>query len=89
MFVEKVIWLLLHRRQIDRKLGYLVWDAINELTRNGYFFCVSDYHSLDYYNNRDLHDISDETPSEEEINNYIYEQNYGIDKDYDDKDIDI
>ena len=30
-----------------------------------------------------------ETPREEEINNYIYEQNYGIDKDYDDRDIDI
>ena len=30
-----------------------------------------------------------ETPREEEINNYIYEQNYGIDKDYDDTDIDI
>ncbi len=25
----------------------------------------------------------------EEINNYIYEQNYGIDIDYDDRDIDI
>ncbi len=32
---------------------------------------------------------SDYTPREEEINNYIYEQNYGIDKDYDDRDIDI
>ena len=30
-----------------------------------------------------------ETPREEEINSYIYEQNYGIDKDYDDRDIDI
>ena len=30
-----------------------------------------------------------DTPREEEINNYIYEQNYEIDKDYDDRDIDI
>ena len=50
---------------------------------------ITAYHSLDYYNDRDLHDIADGTPREEEINKYIYEQNYGIDKDYDDKDIDI
>ena len=47
------------------------------------------YHSLDYYNDRDLHDIADGTPREEEINDYIYEQNYGYDKDYDDRDFDI
>ena len=29
------------------------------------------------------------TPREEEINNYIYEQNYSYDKDYDDRDFDI
>ena len=43
---------------------------------------------LDYYNDRDLHDIADVTPREE-INNYIYEQNYIYDKDYDDRDFDI
>ena len=55
-------------------------DVVKEITA---------YHSLDYYNDRDLHDIADGTPREEEINDYIYEQNYGYDKDYDDLDIDI
>ena len=55
-------------------------DVVKEITA---------YHSLDYYNDRDLHDIADGTPREEEINDYIYEQNYGYDKEYDDKDIDI
>lgn len=50
---------------------------------------ITSYHRLDYYNDRDLHDIADGTPREEEINDYIYEQNYGYDKDYDDKDFDI
>ncbi len=50
---------------------------------------ITVYHSLDYYNDRDLHDIADGTPREEEINDYIYEQNYGYDKDYEDKDFDI
>ena len=50
---------------------------------------ITSYYGLGYYNDRDLHDIADDTPREEEINNYIYEQNYGIDKDYDDRDIDI
>ena len=50
---------------------------------------ITSYHGLDYYSDRDLHDIAADTPREEEINNYIYEQNYGIDKDYDDRDIDI
>lgn len=49
---------------------------------------ITAYHSLDYYNDRDLHDIADGTPKEE-INDYIYEQNYGYDKDYDDRDFDI
>lgn len=55
-------------------------DVVKEITA---------YHSLDYYNDRDLHDIADGTPREEEINDYIYEQNYGTDKDYEDYDIDI
>lgn len=50
---------------------------------------ITSYHGLGYYSDRDLHDIADDTPREEEINNYIYEQNYRIDKDYDDRDIDI
>lgn len=50
---------------------------------------ITSYHDLGYYNDRGLHEIADDTPREEEINNYIYEQNYGIDKDYDDRDIDI
>ena len=49
---------------------------------------ITAYHSLDYYNDKDLHDIADGTPKEE-INDYIYEQNYGYDKDYDDRDFDI
>lgn len=50
---------------------------------------ITSYHCFDYYNDRDLHDIVDGTPREEEINDYIYEQNYGTDKDYDDYDIGI
>lgn len=50
---------------------------------------ITSYHGLGYYNDRDLHDIADGTSREDEINDYIYEQNYGIDKDYDDRDIDI
>ena len=50
---------------------------------------ITSYHGLGYYSDRDLHDIADYTPREEEINNYNYEKNYGIDKDYDDRDIDI
>ena len=50
---------------------------------------ITSYHRLGYYNDRDLQDIADDTPREEEINNYIYEQNYVYDKDYDDRDIDI
>lgn len=55
-------------------------DVVKEITA---------YHSLDYYNDRDLYDIADCTPRGEEINDYIYEQNYGYDNDYDDIDIDI
>lgn len=50
---------------------------------------ITGYHSLDYYNDSDLHDIADGTPREEEINDYIYEQSHSYDKDYDDKDFDI
>lgn len=50
---------------------------------------ITGYHSLDYYNDSDLHDIADGTPRGEEINDYIYEQNHSYDKDYDDKNFDI
>ena len=50
---------------------------------------ITAYHSLDYYNDRDLPDIADSTTREKEINDYIYEQNYGYEKDYDDRDFDI
>lgn len=50
---------------------------------------ITAYHKLEYYKDSDLHDIADGTSREDEINDYIYEQNYGIDKDYDDRDIDI
>ena len=50
---------------------------------------ITSYHGLGYYSDRDLHDIAHDTPREKEINNYIYEQNYGYDKDFDDRDINI
>lgn len=50
---------------------------------------ITVYHSLDYYNDSDLHDIADGTSKENEINDYIYEQKYGNNKDYDDYDINI
>ena len=50
---------------------------------------ITAYHQLNYYKDSDLHDIADGTSREEEINDYIYEQKYGTDKDYDDYDIDI
>lgn len=55
-------------------------DVVNEITS---------YHQLDYYNDSDLHDIADGTPRENEINNYLYEQYYEIDKNFDDRDMDI
>ena len=50
---------------------------------------ITAYHQLNYYKDSDLHDIADGISREEEINDYIYEQNYGTDKDYEDYDIDI
>lgn len=43
---------------------------------------ITAYHQLNYYKDSDLHDIADGTSREDEINDYIYEQNYGTDKDY-------
>lgn len=50
---------------------------------------ITAYHKLYYYKNSGLHDIADGTYRKNEINDYIYEQNYEIDKDYVDRDIDI
>ena len=50
---------------------------------------ITAYHQLNYYKDSDLHDIADGTSREDEINDYIYEQNYETDKDYDDYNIDI
>ena len=50
---------------------------------------IKTYHELDYYSDSDLRDIADDTPREEEIKDYIFEQNYGYNKDYDDRDIEI
>lgn len=46
---------------------------------------ITAYHKLEYYRDSDLHDIADGTSREDEVNDYIYEQNYEIDKGYDDR----
>ena len=60
-----------------------------EKDKDDVFKEITAYHNLDYYNDSDLHDIADGTSKEDEINDYIYQQNYGTDKDYDDYDIGI
>ena len=77
---EEDYWSAGIRETVKKRLEKDKDDVVKEITA---------YHSLDYYNDRDLHDIADGTPREEEINDYIYEQNYGTDKDYEDYDIDI
>ena len=37
---------------------------------------ITNYHKLDLYTNKDLHDIADNTPREDEINDYLYTKNY-------------
>lgn len=59
----------------------------NEKDKDSVVEKIISYHGLDYYSDSDLHDIADDTPREEAINNYIYEQNYEIDKDEMDLDI--
>ena len=59
----------------------------NEKDKDSVVEEIISYHGLDYYSDSDLHDIADDTPREEAINNYIYEQNYEIDKDEMDLDI--
>ena len=46
---------------------------------------ITNYHKLDLYTNKDLHDIADNTPREDEINDYLYTKNY----EKDDRDFDI
>ena len=41
------------------------------------------------YHYKQIMDIDEKITITGHINNYIYEQNYGYDKDYDDRDIDI
>ena len=46
---------------------------------------IKEYHCQDLYDNFDLHDIANDTSKEQEINDYLYSNEF----DYDDKDIDI
>lgn len=47
---------------------------------------IKEYHKQEIYDNDDLHDIADNTSKENEINDYLYSNNYDYDND---KDIDI
>ena len=47
---------------------------------------IKEYHKQEIYDNEDLHDIADNTSKENEINDYLYSNNYDYDND---KDIDI
>ena len=47
---------------------------------------IKEYHKQEIYDNEDLHDIADHTSKEDEINDYLYSNNYDYDND---KDIDI
>ena len=49
---------------------------------------MKDYHDKNWYSNKDLHDIADNTPREEQINDYLYDTKYNKDKN-DDFDISI
>ena len=45
---------------------------------------ITNYHKLDLYTNKDLHDIADKTTREDEINDYLYTKNYENDgRDFD------
>lgn len=41
---------------------------------------ITNYHKLDLYTNKDLHDIADDTTKENEINDYLYTKNYENDR---------
>ena len=42
---------------------------------------ITEYHEKNLYKNEDLHDIADNTPREEQINDYLYDFKYGKGKD--------
>lgn len=45
---------------------------------------ITSYHKLDLYTNKDLHDIAENTPREDGINDYLYTKNYENDgRDFD------
>ena len=46
---------------------------------------IKEYYEVDLYNNKDLHDIVDNTSKKQEINDYLYNKEYK----YDDKDFEI
>ena len=46
---------------------------------------ITSYHKLDLYTNKDLHDIADNTPRKDEINDYLYTRNY----EKDGRDVDV
>ncbi|MDD2518656.1 MAG: MobV family relaxase [Bacilli bacterium] len=57
----------------------------NEQDKDNVVNEITGYYEGDLYTSNDLHDITDDTSKEEEINDYLYNKNY----EYDDKDIDI
>lgn len=71
----------------DKKINVIVAFKLDRLTRS--VFDIEKLMKFVNDNDCDIDCMADGTPREEEINDYIYEQNYGYDKDYDDKDIDI
>lgn len=73
--------IVLSLKQFFRKLIKLG----NENNKDKVVEEITNYYKLDLYTNKDLHDIADNTPSEDEINDYLYTRNYK--KDYRDFDI--
>lgn len=72
-----------------KKLFKKILNIGTENEKDDVIYDVKTYHRLDYYTDSDLRDIADNTPREEEIKDYIYEQNYSYENDYYDRDIDI
>lgn len=72
-----------------KKLFKKILNIGTENEKDDVIYDIKTYHRLDYYKDSDLREIADNTPREEEIKDYIYEQNYSYEKDYYDRDIDI
>ena len=72
-----------------KKLFKKILNIGTENEKDDVIYDIKTYHRLDYYRDSDLRDIADNTPREEEIKDYIYEQNYSYENDYYDRDIDI